>query len=138
MKHSANIIMTVCLSAVGVLMLTDCKGEKKNGIGAYPSDTVNSAVHAVPAPVGTKAENDTVANFPYDIPAQRFDMTVQDLRHGSSVNIVTDLMKTGPVKVNAVEGHMNTLQAVQTAIKDTPLKITKVTPAEITVVYDGD
>lgn len=126
----------MCLLATFCLVMSGCKGDKKDMNGVNPTDVENIETSADSSATISQAANDSLENIPYNIPAQRFDETSMALSHASGVEIVSDLTKTGPVKVNAVNGQMNILQAVQTAIKGTPLKIKKVTSCEITVVYN--
>lgn len=74
-----------------------------------------------------------ITDRPYDIPAQRFDVTAQQLAHASGCFIKTDLSKTGAIRVNAVKGTMSIRDAVRKAIEDTDLKMTKETSEMIVI-----
>lgn len=67
--------------------------------------------------------NSIVTENPYDIPAQRFDETAQQLAHASGCFIETDLSKTGAIQVNAVKGKMSIRDAVLMAIRNTELEM---------------
>lgn len=100
------------LLGLGIMSITGCKSSQKTA----QADIENTD----PRTLSTIPQNG------YDIPAQRFDETAQAIMHASGCAIEADLQEIGSVPVNAVKGKMSIWNAVQTALKGTALKMTKV------------
>lgn len=139
---SGNVLL---LLLAGSLCLS-CDGRKKVKTSGEAVISTADIAALKPATTLLPADSTTVAadscrrcfevitEIPYDIPAQRFDVTAQALAHATGCFIETDLGKTGAVKVNAVKGKISIRDAVRMAIKGTRLKITEETPTKLTVV----
>lgn len=89
---------------------------------AAPSDTITG-----------RGCFEVLTEVPYDIPAQRFDETIQSLAHASGCFIETDLAKTGSLQVNAISGKLSIRDAILMAIEGTKLKITEETEEKIKI-----
>ncbi|WP_110709006.1 STN domain-containing protein [Salinicola sp. CR57] len=70
----------------------------------------------------------------YDMPAQRFDETVQQLAHATGCFVKTDLTRTAGIRVNGTQGTMSIREALETAIRGTNLEIADSEPDTIHVV----
>lgn len=92
------------------------------------SSCSTSASHVSAVPDGAC---DKVAH--YDLPAQRFDETAQQLAHATGCFIRTDLENTGSVTVSPVKGEMSIRQALEAALRGTQLSITASQPDTLTV-----
>lgn len=121
----ARMKMTSAVWAiVGCGILCGCSNGKRQGQEATATTkTVIEAADTVPTQ--RRTFRDTITELPYDIPAQRFDETAQQLVHATGCFIESDLSKTGGVRVNPVRGRMSLLEAVSTAIEGTGLRITE-------------
>lgn len=122
-KMNAKMKMKCAAALLAICGLTcGCAdGEKK-----ARQEKERAAVESVDtASICRRTVRDTITELPYDIPAQRFDETAQQLVHATGCFIESDLSKTGAVRVNPVKGRMSILEAVQMAIKGTNLRITE-------------
>lgn len=133
MKYKSEMKAYFLIITSVFLLVTGCGNSSKmvaDSAVASDNTVVNNVVNFS---VDTRTVNDTITEIPYDIPSQRFDETMQALFHATGLFCNTDLSKTGSVKVNAVKGRMSVLEAVETAIKDTGLKIKEYNDTVITV-----
>ncbi|MCQ6261323.1 STN domain-containing protein [Alcanivorax sp. MM125-6] len=96
----------------GALVLAGCTGQDR----AAPMET---------------GKCDAVVS--YDLPAQRFDETAQQLAHATGCFIEADTDEIGAVQVQPVAGRMSIRQALETALDGTGLAITEHAPNTLKV-----
>jgi len=131
-------IKFLTVAVAGALLLTSCNQPKKgkSQTRESQSEEVNSkGAEALTDTITGRGCFEVVTEIPYDIPAQRFDETIQSLAHATGCFIEADLTKTGAVQVNAVNGKMSIRDAILTAIEGTSLKITEETETRIKVEF---
>ncbi len=119
---------------VGTAFMVSCNQPKTTSKTDAEVEVKEASAEATDTIVG-RGCFEIVSDIPYDIPAQRFDETMQTLAHASGCFIETDLSVTGSIPVNAIQGKMSIRDAILVAIEGTNLKITEETDDRIKVEF---
>ncbi len=100
---------------------------------ATPTETATSSTSTAVEDSEGYGCFDVVVENSYDIPAQRFDETAQQIAHATDCFIQADVSQIGAVMVNPVQGEVSIRDAVAMAIENTDLVITEESADQIVV-----